>query len=100
MAVVSSELFDKWWRELQQERIDDEADRSRLAEEVFYGFINPWTVRKYSKTANDWWDGFASINTKLALKVRGRLYRTYWAMQGYHRKAIMDARFKLAQETT
>ena len=94
MAIVSAELFDRWWSELQASNLVP-ATRTRVAEELFWGFINPDTVYTVSEIGRKWWDAFGTISTNRAKGVRGRLYRNYWFMQNYHRRAICDGRNKL-----
>lgn len=99
VAVVSPELFDLWWAELQSAELVA-AVRSRVAEDLFWGFINPANVYKYTKIGKTWWDAFGSITTERAKCVRGRLYRNYWSMQSYHRLAIIQGRNKLQDKRT
>lgn len=94
IAVVSSELFDRWWRELQASRMD-RSSRTKVAEDLFRGFINPVTVASESKIGQDWWKLFRQLDTPFAVGVRGRLYRDFWSMQNYHRSAIYGARDQL-----
>ena len=94
IAVVSQELFDHWWTELQTGGLDA-ATRSTVSRDLFFGFINPAVVRDVSEMGGRWWSTFGSLRTDRAVGVRGRLYRTYWSMQSYHRLAVLRGREKL-----
>ncbi len=94
VAVVSSELFDRWWTELQQSEQVPVA-LPRVAEDLFWGFINPVNVNSISEIGRKWWDVFGKLRTDRAKGVRGRLYRSYWSMQIYHKHAIDGGRKKL-----
>jgi hypothetical protein len=94
VAVVSGELFDLWWAELQ-EGDPVQAVYRRIAEDLFWGFINPVNVNTVTRIGGKWWDVFGKMQTDRAQAVRGRLYRNYWSMQNYHRHAIEKGRKKL-----
>lgn len=97
IAVVSDELFDAWWAELQSGGLDPSI-RADVSRNLFWGFLNPAVVRDYSDYGRKWWDLFGALATDRAEGVRGRLYRTYWSMQSYHKLAIHQARQKLMNE--
>jgi hypothetical protein len=94
IAVVSPELFDYWWDQLQARRLTD-ITRSQIANDVFWGFINPLNVRDVSKMGSDWWRIFGGLRTDRAKAIRGRVYRSLWHMQNYHRLAIDGGRDQL-----
>lgn len=94
VAVVSSDLFDRWWGELQTIELL-EAVRKKVAEDIFWGFINPANAWDVSPIGRKWWKAFGSIETKRANAVRGRLYRNHWSMQSYHLLAINGGRRRL-----
>lgn len=96
-AVVSGEIFDQWWAELQSGGLD-EATRSVVARDLFFGFINPASVRDVSEHGSKWWRVFGDLHTDRAHGVRGRLYRNFWSMQSYHRLAVIRGRQKLKEE--
>lgn len=99
VAIVSPQLFDDWWDELQSCQLD-ESVRRKVADELFWGFINPATVKDCCKTGRAWWELFGTITTDRANGVRGRLYRTYWSMQSYHKQAIVKGRDELLRKRT
>lgn len=45
VAVISAELFESWWTELQSSGLD-ESVRNTVARDLFWGFINPAHVRE------------------------------------------------------
>jgi hypothetical protein len=100
LAIVSPELFDSWWTELQSSGLV-QAVRETVAHDLFWGFINPSNVRDVSEHGSRWWRMFGSLRTDRAAGVRGRLYRTFWSMQSYHKLAIYRGRQELlAQHVT
>ena len=90
LAIVSMELFDKCWKELQQSGLSV-AVRSQVSKNLFWGFIDPSTINKHSKFGSKWWGLFGNIKTDRAKVIRGRLYRNLWCMQNYHSQAIVQA---------
>ena len=94
IAVVSAELFDSWWRELQSGRLERDV-RETISRDLFWGFINPANVRELSALGGKWWRLFGGLPTDHAKGVRGRLYRTFWSMQSYHKLAIWHGRQEL-----
>jgi hypothetical protein len=98
VAVISPELFESTWNELQTLSLEP-AIRATISRELFWGFINPAHIRDISEHGGQWWRAFGSIRTDRAAGVRGRLYRNFWSMQSYHRIAIFQGREKLLQET-
>ncbi len=94
VSVVSTELFDRWWAELQSSALLPPL-LTRIADDLFWGFINPAIVKNVSQIGRKWWDVFGAMGTNRAKGVRGRLYRDYWAMQNYHMVAIDGGRKKL-----
>jgi hypothetical protein len=99
VAIVVPDLFDTWWTELQSCQLV-ESSRRRVADELFWGFINPDTVKDCSKMGETWWELFGNLSTDRARGVRGKLYRTYWSMQNYHKRAIVKGRDKLLMKRT
>lgn len=97
ISVVSSEIFDLWWAELQAGGLD-EATRSMVARDLFFGFINPATVHDVSEHGSTWWRLFGELRTDRAHGIRGRLYRNFWSMQSYHRLAVIWGRQRLQTE--
>lgn len=97
LAVISPEIFDNWWSELQSVSIDQNI-RFALSRDLFWGFINPAIARDCSTLGQKWWDTFGAIRTDRAAGVRGRLYRTFWSMQSYHRLAIYGGHKRLVEE--
>jgi hypothetical protein len=95
VSVVSTELFDRWWGELQLSKALVPAVLTRIAEDLFWGFINPANVNNLSEIGQKWWDLFGGIRTDRAKGVRGRLYHNYWSMQNYHIHAIVGGRKEL-----
>jgi len=94
VAIVSTELFDDWWSELQVCDIVPSV-LTRISEDLFWGFINPANVHNVSEIGRKWWKLFGEIKTDRANGVRGRVYRNFWAMQSYHKHAIYEARKRL-----
>lgn len=97
IAVVSAELFDAWWSELQSAGLDP-AVRENVSRDLFWGFINPANVRDASEMGETWWQLFGTLRTERAAGIRGRLYRNFWSMQSYHRLAIFWGRERLLRE--
>jgi len=97
LAIVSPELFDVWWTELQSAGLEL-AVRETVSRDLFWGFINPASVRDVSDCGAKWWRLFGGLRTDRAAGVRGRLYRTFWSMQSYHKLAIWHGREELQAE--
>ncbi len=95
VAVVSAEIFDCWWTELQERASLTDPERRRIAEDLFWGFIDPSRVRHLSEMGKTWWKLFGNFSIDRACGVRGRVYRSYWNMQNYHKHAIERGREKL-----
>lgn len=93
-AVVSPELFEAWWTELQTAGLD-EATREIVSRDLFFGFINPANVQNAGRIGAAWWNTFGTLRTDRARGVRGRLYKSFWSMQSYHRLAVVYARADL-----
>lgn len=91
VAVVSQELFEMWWSELQSLSLTDKK-RSQIADNLFWGLIDPFTVLEVSDIAQRWWDALGKLRPLQAFSVRGRVYKNHWSMQEYHRRAIIQAR--------
>lgn len=98
LAVVSPELFDQWWTELQTSGLD-EPTRTVVSRDLFFGFMNPANIRDVSSCGMKWWQVFGGIKTDRAQGVRGRLYRNFWSMQSYHRLAVVWGRQRLLSQT-
>jgi hypothetical protein len=94
VALVSPQLFDIWWGELLAIDPHDPI-RERVAGDLLNGFINPANVRGYTDIGRKWWNMFGAIPTDRARSVAGRIYRTHWFMQSYHRLAILKGKEKL-----
>jgi hypothetical protein len=94
VAIVSTELFDRWWAELQVSELVP-AVLTTVARDLFRGFIDPSNVNNASETGCQWWQVFGNIESERAKGVRGRIYRNHWSMQNYHRSAINGGRRKL-----
>ena len=77
VAVVSMELFDDWWSELQSSQ-SLPTDLKRVSEDLFWGFINPANVNNVSEIGRKWWKLFGDIKTERAKGVRGRVYRNFF----------------------
>ena len=99
ISVISPELFDSWWSELQASGLD-ESIRAAVSRDLFWGFINPANVRDIPDHGTRWWMAFGTIKTDRAAGVRGRLFRSFWSMQSYHRLAVFRGREKLFGEYT
>jgi hypothetical protein len=97
VAVISPEIFESWWTELQTSGLEPTV-RSNISRDLFWGFINPANARDVSEHGRRWWQAFGAINTDRAAGVRGRLYRNFWSMQSYHRLVVFGAREKLLVE--
>jgi len=95
VAVVSAELFDCWWTELQECNSLTPMEQDRIAADLFWGFIDPSKVHHLSTTGKSWWKLFGDFRIHRARAVRGRVYRTYWNMQNYHKHAIRRGHEKL-----
>jgi len=90
IAIVNSELFDAWWTELAEaNNFGPETNEAMVFENLFYGYIDPSTVFDCSDIGAAWWECFGRMSEKHSRsKVRGRLYKSYWAMQNYHVRTI------------
>jgi hypothetical protein len=87
------------WSELQACQLVRAVLR-RVAVDLFWGFVDPSNVKTASVTGRAWWEVFGKMETKRARAVRGRLYRSHWAMQNYHRHAIDGGRNVLLNKRT
>jgi hypothetical protein len=94
VAIISVELFDRWWAELQSSDLFP-PDRAKVADDLFWGLINPANVYRISEIGKKWWKVFGNFPTERARSVRGRVYRNFWSMQAYHRRAIDGGRKRL-----
>lgn len=97
VAVISQEIFESTWNELQSIGLDS-AIRATVARDLFWGFINPANIREVAEHGKRWWNAFGGLKTERAAGIRGRLYRNFWSMQSYHRIAIYQGREKLIAE--
>jgi hypothetical protein len=97
VAVISQEIFESTWNELQSVGLDPTV-RSTVSRDLFWGFISPANIRDVSEHGRHWWSAFGNLKTDRAAGVRGRLYRNFWSMQSYHRIAIYQGREKLLAE--
>jgi hypothetical protein len=97
IAVVSPELFDQWWTELQKCKLVAGVIED-VARNLFWGFIDPSNVNQISKTAERWWKYFGDFKTDRANGVRGRVYRSFSSMENYHLEAIKGGRRLLLGE--
>jgi len=96
IAVMSPELFEAWWTELQSAALDA-ATRDAVSRDLFWGFINPANVNYVPGIGATWWQVFGGLRTDRAHGIRGRLYRNFWSMQSYHRLAVVRGRRELQQ---
>ena len=92
-----SGYFDRWWNELQQSELIP-AVLTRVADDLFWGFIDPSKVYNVSAMGRKWWKIFGMLQTDRAKGVRGRLYRNHWSMQSYHIHAINGGRNTLLNQ--
>jgi hypothetical protein len=99
VAVVSPELFDMAWSELQSAGLAAEV-RSQISNDLFFGFINPAAIRDLCDFGGKWWTTFGGMKTDRAKGIRGRLYRNFWSMQSYHKLGIYSGRTKLLAPAT
>lgn len=97
VAVISPEIFEMTWNELISAGLDP-ALRQTISRDLFWGFINPAHIHSVSTQGELWWNAFGSIKTDRAKGVRGRLYRSFWSMQSYHRIAVFQGRERLLAE--
>lgn len=97
VAVISQEIFESTWNELQSTSLDQSL-RSIVSRDLFWGFINPANIREVTEHGRLWWKTFGALRTDRANGVRGRLYRNFWSMQSYHRIGILQGREKLLSE--
>jgi hypothetical protein len=96
VAVVHPELFDRWWLELVDPQVQLGHLRAQIADDLFNGLINPQNVHRFTKTGEKWWKLFGGLtHGQLKNRVRGRMYRSDWFMQNYHRLSIVRGREKL-----
>lgn len=95
LAIIHSELFDRWWSEIRMVDTEISQLNQNVVDNIFYGYIDPQHVRKNTEIGKVWWATFGKIKTERAKAIRGRLYRTHWAMQQYHSNAILKAKAQL-----
>jgi hypothetical protein len=93
-CIISPELFEAWWTELQSSGLD-RPTRDLVSRDLFYGFINPANLQGVSNFANRWWVTFGALRTDRAKGIRGRLFKNFWSMQSYNRLSIIWGRDKL-----
>lgn len=93
-AVISPDIFEVWWTELQTGSLDEES-RGLISQDLFWGFINPANVPESSEIKKSWWKVFGGLKTDRAKGVRGRLYKSFWSMQSYHGLAVKQGRYQL-----
>ena len=91
VAVLLPELFDRWWYELLEIRADD-VSRRRIADNLLNGLIDPQTVHQDTEIGKKWWRLFGRMTAVGNNKVRGRIYRSAWFMQNYHRQTVVRGR--------
>ena len=94
IAVISPELFESWWTELQSIALDTET-RSAVSRDLFWGFLNPALLRDVGQNGPKWWGLFGALRTDRARGIRGRLYKNLWSMQSYHRIAVVEGHNRL-----
>jgi len=97
IAVVSPELFEMCWTELQTSGLDPDS-RALISRDLFWGFFNPANIQDKCDFGRTWWDLFGHLRTDRAHGIRGRLYKNYWSMQSYHKLSIVRARQQLLEE--
>ena len=95
IAIVHEPLFELWWSEIREADPDAIPKRPTVTENIFNGFIDPQYVNRATEIGGVWWETFGNIETNRADGVRGRLYKNHWAMQRYHRYAIVAAKAQL-----
>lgn len=95
IAIVHEPLFELWWSEIRDADQDVITMRDTVVENIFNGFIDPQYVNRATEIGSIWWETFGKIETNRAKGVRGRLYKNHWAMQRYHREAIVQAKAQL-----
>lgn len=86
VAVIHAELFERCWGELQDAQSGEWFPA--VADNLFYGLIDPSLIRGACSIGASWWELFGSLKTARAKGIRGRLYRNHWSMQRYHSRAI------------
>ncbi len=94
IAVISPELFESWWTELQSIALDG-ATRQAVAQDLFWGFLNPALLHDIGEHGRKWWGLFGGLKTDRAHGIRGRLYKNHWSMQAYHRIAVVQGHNRL-----
>jgi len=95
VAILHSELFDRWWLELVDPRVLLRERRIDIADDLLNGFISPQFVRESTTTGKKWWKLFGASAAGGFKKVRGRIYRDPQFMQNYHRLSVIRGREKL-----
>jgi hypothetical protein len=93
-CVISPELFEAWWTELQSSGLD-RPTRDLVSRDLFWGFINPANLQGVSLYGTRWWSTFGALRTDRAKGVRGRLFKNFWSMQSYNRLSVVWGRDKL-----
>lgn len=95
IAVISPELFEAWWTELQSIGLDEHT-RAAVSRDLFWGFLNPALLQNIGEYGPKWWALFGALRTDRARGIRGRLYKNLWSMQAYHRIAVVEGHNRLA----
>ena len=95
IAIIHEPLFELWWSEIRDVDQDAMTSRDAVIENIYNGFIDPQYLNRTTEIGIAWWETFGKIETNRAKGVRGRLYKNHWAMQRYHRDAIVRAKAQL-----
>lgn len=92
VAIICSELFDRWWDQLAHPQTTLGIDQSDIAQDLLHGFISPNRSHWSTEIGGKWWEMFGRLEIQGFRKLRGRIYRNAQFMENYHRRAVIGGR--------
>lgn len=92
LAIINTELFDRWWAQLAHHRTSLGKFLSGIAENLLNGLISPNTAQTSTEIGRKWWALFGGLEVNGFRKVRGRIYRNAQFMENYHRRTVIRGR--------
>ncbi len=92
LAIINTELFDRWWAQLAHPLTSLGKLLPEIAENLLNGLISPNMAHSSTEIGRKWWDLFGRLEVNGFRKVRGRIYRTAQFMENYHRRTVIRGR--------
>ncbi|MBL8818543.1 MAG: hypothetical protein JNL58_21120 [Planctomyces sp.] len=92
LAIVNTELFDRWWAQLAHPLTSLGKTQPEIADNLLNGLISPNMAHSSTGVGRKWWDLFGGLEVNGFRKVRGRIYRTAQFMENYHRRTVIRGR--------